>query len=93
MKNNPRPVIIQLLKTIPKHTGIKIIRLYQKILSPDHGVLRANHPFGYCRFQPTCSEYAIIAISKYGLIKGGARSMWRILRCNPLGGGGWDPVK
>jgi putative membrane protein insertion efficiency factor len=45
-----------------------------------------------CRFQPTCSEYAYEAIEKYGIIKGGRLSLWRVLRCNPLAKGGWDPV-
>ena len=45
-----------------------------------------------CRFHPTCSEYAYEAIEKYGIIKGGRLGAWRILRCNPLSRGGWDPV-
>ncbi|KKC28448.1 hypothetical protein CDSM653_02505 [Caldanaerobacter subterraneus subsp. pacificus DSM 12653] len=46
-----------------------------------------------CRFYPTCSQYSIEAISKYGLLKGGLMSIWRILRCNPFNPGGYDPVK
>jgi putative membrane protein insertion efficiency factor len=45
-----------------------------------------------CRFQPTCSEYAYEAVSTYGILKGGGLAIWRILRCNPWGGSGWDPV-
>ncbi len=45
-----------------------------------------------CRFQPSCSEYAFEAISTYGILKGGRLATWRILRCNPWGGSGWDPV-
>ncbi|UCF70444.1 MAG: membrane protein insertion efficiency factor YidD [candidate division WOR-3 bacterium] len=45
-----------------------------------------------CRFEPTCSTYAIKAIRQYGLLKGGAMSAWRIVRCNPFCHGGWDPV-
>ncbi|MGP1480266.1 MAG: membrane protein insertion efficiency factor YidD [Hoylesella enoeca] len=45
-----------------------------------------------CRFTPTCSEYARQALIKYGPIKGLALSVWRILRCNPWGGSGYDPV-
>lgn len=45
-----------------------------------------------CRFQPTCSQYAIEALKKYGVIKGGRKAMWRILRCNPFCKGGYDPV-
>lgn len=45
-----------------------------------------------CRFHPTCSEYAYDAVEKYGILKGGRLATWRVLRCNPLGKGGWDPV-
>lgn len=45
-----------------------------------------------CRFEPTCSNYAIEAIEQYGLFKGSILSAWRILRCNPFVAGGFDPV-
>ncbi len=45
-----------------------------------------------CRFTPTCSEYALEALTKYGLFKGGWLSIKRILRCHPWGGRGYDPV-
>lgn len=45
-----------------------------------------------CRFMPTCSEYARQALKKHGPIKGLALAIWRILRCNPWGGSGYDPV-
>ena len=45
-----------------------------------------------CRFTPTCSEYARQALVKHGPIKGLALAMWRLLRCNPWGGSGYDPV-
>ncbi len=45
-----------------------------------------------CRYQPTCSEYAYEAVEKYGIIKGGRLALWRVLRCNPFGSSGWDPV-
>ncbi len=45
-----------------------------------------------CRYTPTCSQYAIEAIKKYGPIKGGWLAFKRILRCNPFGGSGYDPV-
>lgn len=45
-----------------------------------------------CRFEPTCSEYARIAVERFGVIKGGALALWRIMRCNPLFKGGYDPV-
>ena len=45
-----------------------------------------------CRFSPTCSEYAAEAISKHGAWRGFCLSVWRVLRCNPFGKGGYDPV-
>lgn len=45
-----------------------------------------------CRFTPTCSQYAIEALRKHGPIKGLLLAVWRILRCNPWGGSGYDPV-
>jgi uncharacterized protein len=72
---------------------IKIIRLYQKTVSFDHGVLKIFYPHGFCRYSPTCSDYAIAAIEKYGIIKGFLKAAWRILRCNPWSKGGYDPLK
>ena len=72
---------------------LKIIEIYQKTLSPDHGPARRLYPAGFCRFQPTCSEYTRQAIEKYGILRGMAQGFWRILRCNPWSKGGWDPVK
>ena len=46
-----------------------------------------------CKYIPTCSEYAIQAIEKYGAIRGSVKAIWRILRCNPFSKGGFDPVK
>ncbi|MDR3628501.1 MAG: membrane protein insertion efficiency factor YidD [Ignavibacteriaceae bacterium] len=62
-----------------------IIKGYQKLISP-------LFPPS-CRFYPTCSEYAIQAIEKYGIFKGGIKAVWRILRCNPFNKGGFDPVQ
>ena len=45
-----------------------------------------------CKYIPTCSEYGIEAIEKYGAMKGGLLTVWRILRCNPFSKGGYDPV-
>jgi len=73
--------------------AIKIIKVYQKTLSFDHGFFKYLYPDGYCRFKPSCSEYAIEAITQKGLLKGGIYSIWRVLRCNPWNKGGWDPVK
>ncbi len=72
---------------------LKAIRIYQKTLSFDHGWFSRLFPNGYCRFQPTCSEYAYQAVEKYGVIKGGLLGLGRILRCNPFNHGGHDPLK
>lgn len=60
------------------------IRLYQKTLSPDHGMFKHRHPYGYCRFYPSCSEYSYRAIDERGLIIGTGLSLVRIVKCNPL---------
>lgn len=72
---------------------LKLIRIYQKTLSFDHGVFRHLFPYGYCKFYPTCSNYGYQAIEKYGVIKGGWMAIKRIFRCNPFSHGGNDPVK
>lgn len=61
---------------------IALVRLYQKIISPLFGPK--------CRFYPTCSEYAILAVKKYGFVKGFFKAVFRILRCNPFSKGGID---
>jgi len=81
------------LKYLPRRLVVFSIRLYQKVFSFDHGPLRVFYPHGFCRFTPSCSEYGAQAIEKYGVIKGGAKTCWRILRCNPWNKGGFDPVK
>lgn len=63
---------------------IALIRFYQRHISP--------RKISCCRFTPTCSAYAIEAITVHGCIKGTALSLWRILRCNPFCKGGPDPV-
>lgn len=80
------------LKNFPKHLLIFLIRFYQKTISFDHGFLKIFFPQGFCRFIPSCSEYGAQAIEKYGVLKGGALTCWRILRCNPWNKGGYDPV-
>lgn len=72
--------------------AVKTIKLYQRTISPDHGWFKSLYPHGYCRFSPTCSQYTVEAIEEYGLLKGGALGFWRVLRCNPWGRGGYDPV-
>ncbi|HMM06843.1 MAG TPA: membrane protein insertion efficiency factor YidD [Clostridiales bacterium] len=67
-----------------KKVMILLIRFYQKAISPMFPPC--------CRFQPTCSQYALEAVGKYGIWKGGRKAIWRILRCNPFCKGGYDPV-
>lgn len=76
-----------------KNLLIKIINIYQKTLSFDHGPLKFFYPHGFCRFTPTCSDYGKEAIKKHGAFKGSLMSAWRVLRCNPFNKGGYDPVK
>ncbi|MFZ0859115.1 MAG: membrane protein insertion efficiency factor YidD [Candidatus Sulfotelmatobacter sp.] len=45
-----------------------------------------------CRYVPTCSEYAMEAVERYGTVRGGLMTLWRLLRCHPLARGGYDPV-
>jgi len=68
-----------------KEILIFLIKIYKKYLSP---LLPDS-----CRFYPTCSEYAIEALRKYGVLRGSIKSIYRILRCNPFNKGGYDPVK
>ncbi|EKD43502.1 MAG: hypothetical protein ACD_72C00247G0001 [uncultured bacterium] len=66
------------------------IWVYQKTISPDHGVIKGFFPHGYCRFYPTCSEYGKQSIKKHGLLVGLPKTVWRIIRCNPWNDGGVD---
>ena len=77
----------------PRYVAIFVLKIYQKTLSMDHGLLKFLKPYGACRFQPTCSEYAIQSLEKHGLLKGGFKAVWRVLRCNPWNKGGHDPLK
>ena len=82
-----------MFKFYPRYLAVKILKIYQKTLSFDHGVFKFLYPNGFCRFHPTCSDYAIQAIGKYGLLRGGLKAVWRVLRCNPFNPGGFDPLK
>lgn len=67
-----------------KRIPLALIAFYKRRISP--GLPPA------CRFQPTCSDYAYDAIDAHGAVRGGAMAAWRIVRCNPLNDGGYDPV-
>lgn len=68
-----------------KYVLLWMIRFYRKYLSGMKGGCT-------CKYYPTCSQYGLEAIEKYGALKGGALEVWRILRCNPFSKGGYDPV-
>ena len=61
-----------------------IIKFYRKYISP----MKSTK----CPYIPSCSEYGMEAIKKYGALKGGALALWRIIRCNPFSKGGYDPL-
>ena len=67
-----------------KVLALGLLRLYKRWISP------AFPPA--CRYVPTCSEYAMEAVERYGAMRGGMMAAWRVLRCHPLAKGGLDPV-
>ncbi len=77
-------MLIQALKTVLGWIFLLIIRLYQYLISPLTGAA--------CRYTPTCSQYGVEAIRKYGPFKGGWLTLKRLGRCHPWGGHGHDPV-
>ena len=68
---------------LPGWTMIAMVRLYQVLISPAFGPT--------CRFVPTCSNYFIGAVRKYGAVRGAMKGIWRICRCHPFHPGGHDP--
>lgn len=77
--------VSELAKKILIAPLVLLIKFYQICISPLKGGPT-------CRFTPTCSQYALEALRKYGLFKGGWLALKRILRCHPWGGSGYDPV-
>ncbi|OCX52856.1 membrane protein insertion efficiency factor YidD [Mucilaginibacter sp. PPCGB 2223] len=75
---------VNILKTLLGGLFVLLIKVYQNLLSPLLGA--------QCRYTPTCSQYGVEAIKKYGAFKGGWLTLKRIGRCNPWGGHGHDPV-
>ena len=74
------------MKTLFRLLGqsmILLVRFYQRWICPSLPPL--------CRFHPSCSEYFILAVEKYGPVRGALKGIWRILRCNPWNPGGYDP--
>ncbi|NQW03924.1 MAG: membrane protein insertion efficiency factor YidD [Acidobacteria bacterium] len=64
--------------------GVTVVHTYQLLLSPFAG--------GACRFEPSCSHYAVSALEQHGLLRGGWLSLRRVLKCHPFGPHGIDPV-
>lgn len=68
-----------------KSLALSLLRGYKRLISP---LMPAA-----CRYVPTCSEYALEAVERFGMVRGGLMSLWRVLRCNPFVRGGVDPVE
>ena len=75
---------MQRIVIVMKNIMIWFIKFYRKYISP----LKSTK----CPYFPSCSEYGLEAVSKYGAFKGGILALWRIIRCNPFSKGGYDPV-
>jgi putative membrane protein insertion efficiency factor len=72
------------MKEVAKKVVLQLLRGYKWLISP---MLPPA-----CRYVPTCSEYAMEAVERYGALRGGVMAIWRVLRCHPLAKGGYDPV-
>jgi putative membrane protein insertion efficiency factor len=72
------------MRKLLKRVGAAPIVLYQRAISP---ALPRR-----CKYEPTCSAYAVQALREYGILRGLVLASWRLLRCNPLSHGGYDPV-
>jgi uncharacterized protein len=72
------------VKRLPAATLLALLRLYQRLISP--AIPRR------CKYEPTCSAYAVEAIRELGALRGAILAAWRLLRCNPFSHGGYDPV-
>ncbi|HST81303.1 MAG TPA: membrane protein insertion efficiency factor YidD [Kineosporiaceae bacterium] len=72
------------LVRLPRQLVVLLLRAYRAVISPMYGPT--------CRFYPSCSEYALIAVDRHGVLRGGRLAAWRLLRCNPWNSGGVDTV-
>ncbi len=80
------------LQWLVQKTALFLIKFYQKTISFDHGLLKPLYPNGFCRYYPTCSEYAAQAIEKKGIVKGSFFIIKRLSRCHPWSKGGVDEI-
>ncbi len=78
-------VIGNLVWRLPRYLLSGLVRFYQLVLSP--------HLPATCRYTPSCSQYAIEAFEKYGAVRGLLLTLWRLARCHPWGGQGYDPPR
>ena len=76
--------LASICQSVCQQTLVGLIRAYQRLISPLLGPR--------CRFHPSCSQYALVAIERHGVVKGGWLALRRIARCHPLHPGGHDPV-
>lgn len=83
MKKNKK--ILNIIILIPRHLEIFLIKVYQKFISNQFG--------RKCKYYPSCSNYTMQAVDKYGIIKGNILGIIRILKCNPFSHGGVDKLK
>ncbi|MFZ3210507.1 MAG: membrane protein insertion efficiency factor YidD [Terriglobales bacterium] len=67
-----------------KRIALVLLRAYKWLISPLLGPA--------CRYVPSCSEYAMEAVARFGIVRGGLKAAWRLARCHPLAKGGFDPV-
>jgi putative membrane protein insertion efficiency factor len=72
------------MRHITQRVALEFLRVYKWAISP---MLPPS-----CRYTPTCSEYAMESIERYGVLRGGMKALWRVLRCHPFVKGGYDPV-
>lgn len=72
------------LVSVPSRGVVGLLRLYQRVVSPLYGPS--------CRFYPSCSQYALLAVQRHGVVRGFRLAMWRLVRCNPWNLGGVDDV-
>ncbi len=68
---------------LPRTIAMFLITLYQRTLSPDHGMMKAFYPYGYCPQHPTCSEYSKIVFHERGFVVGFFLTLIRLFRCSP----------
>jgi uncharacterized protein len=74
--------IIRLISRILALPLLLLVLIYQKTLSPDHGLLKVRYPYGYCKFYPSCSQYAVLVLKSMGIL-GLPKIIKRLISCRP----------